>query len=1195
MQHFRKLASTRLWRLIIVASVLSIAGCGGDSAHRFERRTSSQTGVEFANTLVEDDSVLNAIDYDYLYNGGGVAAGDLNGNGRPDLYFAGNDVQNRLYLNDGDYTFRDVTEEADVGNEEAWSTGVVLVDINQDGLLDIYVCVGGPRELYGDWSNRLYVNQGVDDEGIPLFAEKAEEYGIADSRYSTHAAFFDYDRDGNLDLYVLNNEVQARGRASIRPRRMDGKAPSTDRLYRNEGNGTFTNVSDDAGIRIEGHGLGIVVSDMNKDGWPDIYVANDFISNDVLYVNNGDGTFTNRIDEYVKHQSYSSMGVDAADVNNDAWTDILVLDMLPFRRVRDKMMSRFFDQSSFEDAMQMGYEPQYVRNVLQVSNGPTPDGGLSFSEIGQLAGIDATDWSWAPLLVDLDNDGHRDVFVTNGYGKDVTNLDFAGKYRDMMAFGTESANVKKRSNLLNELSRVRLPNFIFENDGDLAFTNRTGEWVEPRRGISTGAAVADLDGDGDLDLITNNINAEATLLENHVNDRDSSNALRVKLHGAPGNRRALGTKLTLYHESATQYHEHSPYRGYQSTVQSVAHFGLGADSTADSLQIVWPDGTMQRRVDIVANQVIEVQYNSSAQSTEDRATGDHSNPEDSLSFCEVSDEVGLTYRHENRDSREFERTPILPHRLSKEGPGLAVGDVDNNGLDDLFVGADRGENAVLFLQQRPGEFSRRSFSMGASHEDRGALFFDADGDGDLDLYVVSGGNAVPSGKGAYQDRLYVNEGDGTFRRGDGTLPEMQASGSVVTAADYDQDGDLDLFVGGRVSPSEYPLPPRSYLLRNDSHQGTAAFTDVTEEIAPDLVNPGLVTDALWTDSNHDGRVDLMVVGEWMPITVYENGKDGFREVTESVGLADTHGWWLSLAAGDFDRDGDTDYVAGSLGLNSRYEASQEEPMEIVAKDFDQNGVLDPVLTHYVDGTRYPVARRDEMIEQIPGLKARFPTYQEYAEAPFEHVFHEEELEGAYHAKAVRFETSYLENVEGGSLRVRSLPRTIQTAPIFGMESGDYDGRGTLDLLMVGNWYGPNLRTGRLAAFTGAHLQGDDTGAFSVEDGTESGFFVDGDAKAAARVETGEGSSLVVVTQNDGPVAVFRPRRREPKSAIEVRPLDVKADIRYRDGGTRRKEFYYGSGYLSQSSRTLRISTRVDEVVIYDAQGNRRTVSVDGTR
>ena len=1183
----------RLAILLLVAC--STLGCGEDNPPRFEQLPARTTGIDFNNTIVEDEPLLNPIDFDYLYNGGGVAVGDFDNDDRPDLYFAGNTVANRLYLNRGDFQFEDVTDTARVGASEAWSTGVAVVDINQDGLLDIYVCVAG-KVPPAQRANRLFINQGPGANGTPTFEESAAAYGLADTGYSTQAAFFDYDRDGDLDVYILTNTVEDINRNAIEPRKKQGQAASTDRLYQNNGDGTFTDVSREAGIQIEGFGLGVVISDVNQDGWPDIYAANDFIDNDLLYVNNGDGTFTNRIARFIDSQSHSGMGADIADFNNDVRPDIVVLDMLPRSNVRRKNMLSGETYDRFHAALRMGYEPQYMRNTLQLNRGRRPGGALAFSEIGRLAGVHNTDWSWASLLADFDNDGRDDLFVTNGYGKDVTSLDFLERAQQDATFGTRAANQEQLLAAMEELPEVRLSNIIFRNDGALTFTDKTTAWGMGPPSLSNGAAFADLDRDGDLDLVTNNINDEAFVLKNHTMERDSTHYLRVAFRGPAGNRAGLGTKLILYHHGTQQYHDHSPYRGYQSTVEATAHFGMGMDATADSLAVLWPDGRYQLLTDVAANQTITVAHANAAPRSE--GTGDRSRlpttapRERSYTFEEVAAERGLNDKHDEFEVVDFDETPLLPHQYSKNGPGLAVGDVDGNGLDDVFVGADKGNERAIFLQATPGQFTKRPLALDATaHEDMGALFFDAEGDGDLDLYVVSGSNIAPAGDAAYQDRLYLNDGTGQFQRNASALPAVRTSGSVVTAADYDRDGDLDLFVGSRVIPGDYPLPPKSYLLRNDSEGASVAFTDVTDEMAPALADLGLVTSALWTDFNQDDEVDLLVAGEWMPLTALQNDGDQFTNVTAEMGLSNTTGWWNSLTAGDFDRDGDVDYVAGNLGLNTEYTASTGEPVRIHANDFDEDGELDPVVSRTIQGERYPAHPRDAMVRQIPGMQRRFPSHRAYGEAAFDELFTDAEMDGAYVAEAFHFETSYVENQEG-TLAVRPLPVEAQFAPMFGLQTGDYDDDGHLDLLMVGNSYAPDTQTGRYDASTGALFRGDGNGRFTFVNHTTSGFFVDGDAKGLAEVQVGPAQSLVLATQNSDSLRAFRRAPDAPqRQMVALRPLDRYAMLTFEDGRTRRQEFFHGASYLSQSSRFLRLPLALESAVIYDSQGNRRTLDL----
>ncbi|HEX6070959.1 MAG TPA: VCBS repeat-containing protein, partial [Longimicrobiaceae bacterium] len=899
-EPFRALTAGRPGRylpvrgLTLLIGLLALPGCGDESERLFVLRSGDDTGITFANTLQEDDSVFNPLNFDYLYNGAGVAVGDLNGDGLQDVYFAGNMVSSRLYLNRGELRFRDVTEPSGAGTE-AWATGVSLVDINQDGLLDIYVCVAGnvPEEERG---NLLFVNQGVGEDGVPSFVEMARQYGIADTGYSTHAAFFDYDLDGDLDLYVLTNALEEFSRNLIRPRLSDGQAASTDRLYRNEGNGTFTNVSREAGILMEGYGLGVVVSDLDRDGWPDVYVANDFHSNDLVWINNRNGTFTNRAGDYLKHQTHNGMGVDVADINNDALVDIVVLDMLPEDNLRQKLMLGGSNYDKFKLSLSFGYQPQYMRNTLQLNNGPGPEGHPTFSEIGQLAGVHNTDWSWAALLADFDNDGLRDLFVSNGYRRDVTNLDFIVYSHETRAMAVAERR-KALFRALRELPEVKVTNYLFQNRGDLSFADRSDEWGVKIPSYSNGAAYADLDNDGDLDLVVNNIDDEAFLFENTA-DRQGRNYLRVALRGEGKNRPGYGAKVVVHAAGRTQYDDHTPYRGYKSTVESTIHFGLGAASRVDSLEVFWPDGAYQKLTGVASNQVVTLDRADALAAAPARpATLAHL-------FRTVPEVTGLAWTHVERELPDFKFTPLLPHKNSAGSPGIAVGDVDGNGLDDVYLGSDRGAAKEIFLQTAEGRFSRRLLVQGdEDFEDMGALFLDADGDGDLDLYVVSGGGYPDAGE-LYQDRLYVNDGRGRFTRDAEALPRETASGSSVVAADYDGDGDLDLFVGGRVVPGRYPLPARSYLLRNDARGGSPRFTDVTEAVAPGLAEAGLVTAALWTDFDGDGAIDLLVAGEWMPLTFLRNEGGRLVDATASTGLGDTRGWWNSVVGGDFDNDGD---------------------------------------------------------------------------------------------------------------------------------------------------------------------------------------------------------------------------------------------------------------------------------------------------
>lgn len=1161
--------------ILFFAAVIATCSCSDRRQTLFRLVPPSESGIDFENTVLERDTI-NILTVQYMYHGAGVAVGDFNNDGLTDVFFSGNMVPNRLYLNRGNLRFEDVTEEAGIAGDGKWYSGVALADVNQDGLLDIYVCATISNNPLAR-ANALFIHKGMDENGVPKFVDEAKTYGVADTGYSQNAAFLDYDKDGDLDLYVLTNLESDLIPSNYRPRIMDGSALNNDRLYRNNGDGTFSDVTLEAGILIEGYGLGIAVADFNQDGWPDLYIGNDYVSNDVLYINNRDGTFTNEIASRLKHQSLFSMGVDAADINNDSYVDIVTLDMLPEDNLRRKTISGAgATYYNYINNMQYGYEFQYMRNMLQLNNG-----NGDFSEIGQLAGIHQTEWSWAPLIVDIDNDGYRDLLVTNGFPKDVTDRDYVMFKRELGILSTQRA-------LIDSIPELKIPNYAFRNNGDLTFSNVSREWGMSHPSFSTGAAFADFDNDGDLDFLLNNINDIAFLYENTLYSGDKasvSHYLRVKLADRNTRRSNVGAKVILTYDSGkTQYHDHSTYRGYLSTVEDVVHFGLGNSTTVDTLIVQWPDGKVQVLTHVPADQVLTLDYSDATY-----ANVTMRRPPPATLVDEVSQRLGLRYRHREWDKVDFFRQRTLPHKFSQAGPSIAVGDVNGDGLEDLVTGKSALYDAYLFSQNADGTFSISTITTtdDRGFEDAGLLLFDADGDGDQDLYAVSGSYEFAEGDLRLQDRLYKNNGRGAFQWDPKALPEETSSGSCVRAADFDGDGDLDLFVGGRVVPGAYPLAPRSCILINEG----GVFKDGTETICGDLANAGMITDALWTDYDGDGKVDLLVAGELMPLTIFRNTDNRLQRV-ETSGLENYVGLWTSITGADFDKDGDIDYVAGNLGRNNFYRISNEHPLRVYAKDFDGNGSIDPILSCYFktpEGAmaEYPVHFWDELYGQSPLFRNQFSRYRQYGQTTLEELLRPYDKENMMIFTVNYSSSSYIENNGDGTFSVRPLPLPAQLAPLNGIVATDINGDGHLDIVAVGNDYGNEVFSGRYDALEGVVLLGDGKGSFTHISARNSGFWVPGDAKALARLQSAKGE-LFVATQNLDSLRVFRRTNTADVSKVfHAAPGDWRVDVTYEDGTEERIELYYGSGYLSQSTRTVVVPAGVMQITVRDYAGQTR--------
>ena len=1057
---------------------------------------SSVTGIDFRNPLQETEQ-FNVLNYGYLYNGGGVAIGDINDDGLSDIYFTGNMVGSRLYLNQGNFKFKEIAEQAGVFASGLWNTGTTMADVNGDGFMDIYVCRSAAKDS-NKRKNLLFINNGD-----LTFTEKGEEYGVDDSGYSTQGAFFDYDKDGDLDLYILNHSTQeyaGLGKISRHHKKQKNKSYS-DKLMRND-NGKFVDVSDEAGLisNILGFGLGIAVSDLNNDSWLDLYISNDYNEQDYLYLNNGDGTFSEQLEDYIGHVSLYSMGSDIADINNDGLTDIMTLDMLPEGNYRIKMTSGPDNFEKLSHLEKNGFYHQTMRNMLQLNRG-----GDYFSEIGQFSGVSNTDWSWASLFTDLDNDGFKDLFITNGYRKDYTNMDFMNYVVQEKINERKTKEKIQLKELIDKMPSTIEENYTYKNNGDLTFSKVNKDWGLDQKTLSNGAAYVDLDNDGDMDLVVNNIDEKAFIYRNNAEKFTQNNYLKIALKGTGKNKFGIGAKVNVNSGGMMQTQELLNTRGYQSSVDLNLIFGIGKSTKVDQVEVIWPNQKKQIIADLEPNQKI-ILLETNATATE---------PEQEEVKTDLFEEVKpLNFTHKENNYNDFKREIMLPHMLSTLGPKLAVGDVNGDGLEDVFIGGAKGSVGGLFLQNRSGIFVRSNnidLEPDASSEDMGALFFDADGDLDLDLFVVSGGNEFDKTASALKDRLYINVGKGNFIKSKGNLPDYLSSGSVIKSADYDNDGDMDLFVGGRILPNEYPYPPQSFLLQNN---GKGVFEDITENKANGLQNIGMVSDALWTDFNGDSFPDLILVGEWMPITLFVNKNGNLENISENVGFKNSEGWWNTIAQADFDKDGDMDYVAGNFGLNSQLKTSIDYPIGIYAKDYDNNGSVDPILSCYDEGKNYPVFSKDDIQQQLTILKNRFVKYSEYAGLTIDQVFTSEELEGSKVLYAKNFETSYIENIGSGQFKITALPKESQFSPIYGLSTGDFNQDGHIDIVMGGNFTASRVKFGNYDAIKGICFLGDGSGKFSYLDASESGLMVSGEVRDIQKIISPSGEQYLVFTRNN---------------------------------------------------------------------------------
>jgi ASPIC and UnbV/FG-GAP-like repeat len=1162
----------------------------------FENISSSRSGIGFNNSITENDSI-NPIDVVNVYNGGGVGIGDFNNDSLQDIYFTGNMVSSKLYLNKGDFKFEDATVRAGAEGMGRWARGVSVIDINNDGLQDIYIC----NTIYKDSLKRrniLYVNQGADKEGIPHFKDMAAEYGLDIHVQSTMANFFDYDNDGDLDMYLTVNEA-------FSDENRFGKGAKEDkiskgRLYKKDwdslaNHAVFRDVSFHAGVTLDGPGHGATVADINRDGWKDIYVSNDFMSDNILYINNRNGTFTNSSRQYFKHTSVNAMGQDIIDINNDGLSDVVELDMNPRDNYRKKMMLGSNNYNIIQNFEMYGHQYQYVRNTLQLNQGPRllendSVGAPVFSEIGFMSGIAETDWSWTPLLTDFDNDGYRDMVVTNGFPKDITDHDFIVYRHD--------AVYEPPLKLLDKIPEVKLMNYGFKNADGLFFNDVTANWGLTTPSFSNGAAYADFDNDGDMDMVVNNINDVAFLYRNTLRKKEDTNShfLQIKFIGSKENKDGIGAWADIYYNGGKhQAYENTPYRGYLSTNQNIAHFGLGNAALIDSVIIKWPGDKKQTITTVNANQFLKVNIADAKENYHWQPSALAKQPV----FKEVTQSLGIDYLSRDADFIDFNIQATLPHKLSEYNPALAAGDIDGNGLDDMVAGGNTFAPPVFFLQQPGGKFIQKIFlnkneQTVTNSKDEGMLLFDVNGDSSLDLYIASGGYKFEGNSANYQDRLYVNDGKGNFTLADSSvLPKNYTSKLCVKAMDFNNDGKLDLFVSGRVDPWKYPKPVSSFIFRNDSDKGKIKFTDVTAEVAPELKNIGMVCDALFTDFDNDHQVDLILTGEWMPVTFFKNTGGKFKNVSVTSGINDKPGWWNSIVAGDFRHTGRTDYIVGNAGLNTIYKASDEHPVFVTAKDFDHTDGYVPILSYFLPDKEagilkeFPAAGRDDILERVPSLRKRYVEYKAFATSDMNEIFTSPMQKDAQHLKVTMLQSCYLRNDGNGKFTMIPLPKEAQFAVLNGMLADDFDGDGNLDVLINGNDYGTEVSIGRFDALNGLLLKGDGSGGFSPLSILQSGIYIPGNGKALVKLLSAKGSYLVAASQYKGPLKVFELKRKI--NVVPLNPSDEYALIKYKNGTTEKKEFYYGSSFLSQSARFMEVNQGIGAITVMDNKGQSREI------
>ena len=1182
-KQFRSLAT-------VLLGITVLQACQQDTL--FREISPEGSGIDFSNTISES-AELSVLNYEYIYNGGGVGVGDFNNDSLPDIYFTGNMVSNALYINKGDLKFQNITKEAGVDGQGKWNKGVSIIDINNDGWMDIYVC----SAVYADSNARkniLYINQGINQQtGLPSFKDEAAAYGLDHPSNSHMAAFFDYDNDGDLDVYLLLNDLDGTYPNEFRPIRKDGSWPNTDKLLENHFDSSlnhpvYTDVSAKAGILIEGHGLGVSIADINQDGWKDIYVSNDYLSNNILYINNKNGTFTDQCDVYFKHSSKNAMGNDIADINNDGLPDVIEMDMMPADQYRQKLMHSDISYQNFQNSERFGYMYQYPRNTLQLNRGKyvkekSNEEVPSFSEIAYLSGVAQTDWSWAPLLIDADNDGYRDLMISNGLPRDMSDMDF-------MAYRRNAYASTPLDEVLKQIPAVKISNYIFKNNGDLSFSDKTKDWGWETPTFSAGMAYADFDRDGDMDVVINNTNMKASLLENTLNQQKTKqHYIKVQLTGNNQNIHGLGATIHVYTKGKHQLYEQSPYRGYLSSVETTAHFGLGDAQLVDSIRIYWPNQTTQIINNIQTDKTITLNI-------KDAVAYIPANEKNNISlFSEITKSTGMDKNFAEIDFIDFDIQKLIPHKLSKYGPSLAVGDLNGDGMDDFIAGGSSPFYASIFLQQKNGKFLRSKLSSSSIpqlQDDAGMLLFDADGDKDLDLYIASGGAENEPQSKAYTDHFYLNDGNGKFKEEILDITNNRTTKSCITACDYDNDGDLDIFVGGRVVPGSYPSPTSSFIYQNESSNGKVLFKDVTKNVAPELFQLGMVTSAVWSDVDNDGKKDLAIAMDWGAITFFKN--DGKQLKKINTNISDQTGWWNSIVASDIDNDGDMDYIAGNYGYNGFLQPTPTYPVHAYGNDFDNNGSYDAVFSSFrktsMNGPikEFPLAGRDEFIRQMTIMKEKFTNYASYAKTEMNKISPEDLMKKTLKLSVNNFYTSWIENKGNFTFEMHALPTETQVAPVYGIVANDFNDDGNIDIALNGNEYSMSPSLGRYDGFKGMILLGNGKGNFQPMSLSQSGIHVDGNGKALGEIIINNHYSLIG-SQNEGSMKLYA-LNKNTSSMSAFLPNDRYGFIHLKNGQKRKIENTSGQSFLTQSSQQLMINQSVSFIEMIDSKGHHRNIN-----